>query len=88
VLTLLQQLLEPADTANYGRMLVRHPPEGVTAKHVFLSRGSSTTTPDGDNRCAGRGHRPPLAGEVIHPVAGLDLAGLPAPQVPLPLAAT
>jgi predicted esterase len=39
VLTLLQQMLEPADPNNYARLITRVPPAGLSPKHVFLSEG-------------------------------------------------
>ncbi len=43
ILTLIQQMLEPSETANYGRMLIQHPAAGLTAKHVYLSQGLADT---------------------------------------------
>ena len=39
LLNLLQLYFEEVDTLNYGRQLLQSPPEGVDAKHVFLSYG-------------------------------------------------
>lgn len=84
LMNLVQQMLEPADTSNYGRMLIRHPAKGVSPKHIFLSQGfTDNYTPNDTTDALAAAIGVPLAGKPIRPVAALKLRGLESTSVPL-----
>jgi pimeloyl-ACP methyl ester carboxylesterase len=84
VLNLIQQMLEPADTLNYGRMLISHRPAGLAPKHVFLSEGLvDHYTPNATTEALAAGIGIPQLTPVLSKVDALDLLGLTAQPPPL-----
>ena len=80
IATMIEQLLEPSDPANYAPSIIRHPVNGAGPKHIFHAQGLSdpyTTTPTSDALAVALGV--PQLGPVLRPVAALGLRGL-APQ--------
>jgi len=87
MMSLVQQMLEPADSANYGRMLLHHRPKGVPPKHLFISQGFvDHYTPNDTTDALARAVGLPQAGTIVRQVEGLELADIPAPTAALALA--
>jgi len=88
IMNMVQQMLETADTTNYGRLLLHNRPQGVRPKHIFLSEGFvDHYTPNVTTDALAVAIGLPVSGEVIRPVPGLDMvADLPSPSVALPVA--
>jgi len=85
MMTLVQQMLEAADTSNYGRHLIRDPVKGVGPKNVFLSQGFvDHYTPNATTDALAVAIGLPLAGTAVRTIDNLALASLP--DVALPLA--
>jgi hypothetical protein len=85
MMALVQQMLEAADTANYGRHLIRAPVKGVGPKSVFLSQGFvDHYTPNATTDALAVTIGLPLAGTAVRAVDNLALANLA--DVALPLA--
>ena len=84
MLTLVQQLLEPADTINYGRMLLKSPPSGGAPKHIFMSQGVvDQQTPNSTGEALAAAIGLPRVGGSIIATPALDLAGLSPTTAPL-----
>jgi hypothetical protein len=84
LLNLIQQMLEPADPLNYGRLLVRHRPPGVPPKHLFLSQGMvDHYTPNSTTDALAAALEVPLAGPVLRPIEALDLREIKPGRLPL-----
>jgi pimeloyl-ACP methyl ester carboxylesterase len=76
MVSLLQQMLEPADTANYGRMLIERPPAGVKPKHIFLSQGlTDHYTPNATTDALATAIRVPIVTPVRRSISSLELLG-------------
>jgi hypothetical protein len=81
--TLIEQLLEPSDPANYAPWIIRQPNDGAAPKHIFHAQGISdpyTTTPTSDALAVALGV--PQLGPVRRPVEGLTLRGLSPQTLP------
>lgn len=87
MLNLMQQLLEKADTGNYGRMLLRARPQGVGPKHLLVTQGIvDHYTPNETTDALAVATGLPLAGPVLRKLHILELTDLPRTTLPLPLA--
>lgn len=79
MLTLMQQLLDPADPANYVRQMV-----GPRGKHLLITQGiEDHHTPLETTDALAIAASLPILGQVRRPIAGLELLGVEA--VPLPV---
>ena len=86
MVNLLQQILEPADTANYGHMLLHNRATGVAPHNLFVSEGLvDHYTPNETTDALARAVGLPQAGSILYPVQGLELLDLPATTLSLPL---
>jgi hypothetical protein len=84
MLQLIQQLLEPADTANYGPLLIRRPLPGVGPKHIFLSQGFvDNYTPNATTDALAVASGLPLIKPVVRQAESMKLAGLKQLGAPL-----
>ncbi len=83
VLNLMQELLEPAETLNYGPMLTYRPAPGIAPKHIFLAQGfEDHYTPRSTTDALARGMRLPQLGPIQHPIDFLELFNLPVAPLP------
>lgn len=84
VLNLIQQMLEPAETANYGRMLIRYPAQNVGPKHIYLSQGFvDHYTPIDTTDALAAAIGLPLVAPVQRKIAALELSGIQSTVTPV-----
>jgi hypothetical protein len=84
VMTLLQQMGEAADPANYARMIVSAPPKGANAKGLLISEGFvDTYTPNSTTEALATAIGVPLVGPTLAAVDALALRELTPRNLPI-----
>lgn len=81
---LMQAFLEPADPVNYGPLLVREPPAGVSPKNIFQSEGLiDHYTPPPNIEALGVSIGLTHVSPVLQAVPGFELRGIPVAAPPI-----
>lgn len=84
LLTLLQQMGESADPANYALALIQKPPANGLPKSVLLSQGiDDSYTPNSTTVALAAAIGMPLVGERLAPTETLSLRGLQTSNLPV-----